>query len=206
MSHPRIHPDQQIRLMARLPLTSVLTEKQLKHLQWRGRLLADTHEYAGRCEPHAYAIDTEGNITYRFSVSTFAPQWHFHVLVHPTSDHLHRHLGSRSKRSVLGSMQCRNHNGQKEGLLADINLIARKLSESTVVHETIHAASHLARILNVIEVKKLAAPVSTSNSAIDWREEILCWTVDIAAPQTLMTLAALEIPCVPLKDALRTGC
>lgn len=199
----RIRADQQVRLMARLPITEVLSEKQLKHLVWRGRLLADNHEDEGRCLPHVYALDTEGNLTYRFSVSTFAPQWHFHVMVHPTSRHLHKYLGSRNSIEVLGTMQCRNRMRQKEGLLAEINLVAEKLSEGTVVHETIHAAGHLARIINVIEARKLAARVTTTSNSIVWRSEIQCWTVDIAVPQILKMLDTLEISCVPLRQSMR---
>lgn len=197
----RIREDQQIRLMAKLPMAEVLDERQIRHLARRGKLLAENHEDEGRSLPHVYAIDPEGNLTYRFSVSTLVPQWHLHVLVHPTSAHLNKYLNSRSKRTLLGVMMVRNRGRQIEGLLAEINLVAEGLTETTIIHEAIHAGSHLALILPEPEVRKHTALISQNRDIRTLREEVLCWTVDVAVKHTVMSLAAINIPCA----SLRTG-
>lgn len=197
----RIRDDQQIRLLAQLPIADVLDERQIRHLARRGKLLAENHEDEGRSLPHIYALDPEGNLTYRFSVSTFVPQWHLHVLIHPTSAHLAKYLNSRSKRTLLGVMMVRNRSRHAGGLLAEINLVAAGLTETTIIHEAIHAGSHLALILPEPEVRKHTAPISLNRDIRALREEVLCWTVDVAVKHTVMTLAAINVPCA----SLRTG-
>lgn len=201
MSHPRIQPDQQIFLMARRPIADVLTNEQLYHLRDSGKLFAANCDDKTPCEPHIHLVNQEGDVIYRFSVPTFSPKWHVDVFVHRSSTNLLRDINSRSKRPVHAVTLAKYEPGQKEGLLAELHFSADSLSELVIVHEAVHAGGHLARTLGVIDAKKLAARILTSQSTIIWREEIQCRTVELICKEVVTTLATLGIPCILLRDA-----
>lgn len=99
--------------------------------------------------------------------------------MHSSGERLLNNVKSRSRRPVDGLSLDQREPGQKEGLLTALHFSTSSLTELVVVHEAVHAGALLARTLGVIDAKKLAAKVTTSQNAILWREEIQCRTVEI---------------------------
>lgn len=194
---------QQIELRAGRKLSVVLSEHQQRHLAWRKRLLGEVDPATGEPSANLYAVTEDGEQTFMFTVSTAAPLWYLHCYIHRNHEQFNRHNKTRSKRRLHGCVVPRRiDDAQKEGLLADIHLIADELNEMVVVHEAIHAAGYLARSLTTLEAKALAARhVMGSPSAVVWREEIQCRTVEIATRQILTALRSLHLPCISLIDA-----
>jgi len=193
---------QQINLRAGHHVDTVLDETQKRHLAWRKRLLGEVLPEFNAPSAYLYALHDDGALTLMFPVKTLAPQWCFHCYVHPDNVHYKSHVKSRSKQLLAGCVSPRKRHDQNDGLLADIHLIADHISELVLVHELIHAAGYLSRVLLTLEAKALAAPFcQSSQSALMWREEIQCRTVEFAIKQILPTLRALEIPCERLRYA-----
>lgn len=91
---------------------------------------------------------------------------------------------------------------QKEGLMAEIHLLADGLTELTVIHEAVHASAYLLRNVDNQEAKAIAAPyVRNAGNISMYREEIQCRTVELISQQIVMVLHALNIPCVPMRIA-----
>jgi len=197
-TEPRLTRSQQIELIAGNPITGVLNDKQKRHLQWRkkvrGELSPDTNA------PHFYlhAVHEDALLTYQFKVKTVSLNWYVHIYIHPTWEHFQKHHTIRSDRILFGCVQCR----QKDGLLAEIHLLAKGLSELTVIHESVHAGVYLSRLIGNQEAKVLAAPyVSHKENIMICRDEIQCRTVELLSKQIVMFLHTLNIPCVPLRIA-----
>jgi hypothetical protein len=193
---------QQIAIIAGQNLDMILTDAQKRHLQWRKKVLGELSPETAAPTALLYAVHKDGSLTYMFHAVTFVPRWYVHGYIHQTFEHLRRHFKSRSERDISGCMICKHPKPGKEGLLAEIHLVAEGLSELTVVHEAVHAAGYLSRILDATEAKKLAAPyLSGTRSSLVWREEIQCRTVEVLTKQIVMTLHALGIPCISLREA-----
>lgn len=197
-----IRADQQVRLLANRPLASVLTEVQLRYIEQNGILLAENHASRAPCDFfQIHSIDACDNRVYRFSTRTLSPKWHVDVFVHSSGERLLNNVKFRSRRPVDGLSLDQTEPGQKESLLTALHFSTPSLTELVVIHEAVHAGALLARTLDVIAAKKLAAKVTTSQSTIKWREEIQCRTVEIISKEIVSTLALWGIPCTPMKDA-----
>lgn len=199
----RLSHEQQLALRVGQPLASVLTEQQQRHLAWRKRLLGEVRPETGAPSAYLFSVTEDGEQTLMFKVTTAAPQWYWHCYIHRNHEQFNRYNKSRSKRRLYGCFTPRRIDGsQNGGLLADIHLMADGLSELVVVHEAIHAAGYLARSLTTLEAKALAAPyVMGSQSALAWREEIQCRTVEYTCKQIVFALRSFGIHCTPLIDS-----
>jgi hypothetical protein len=145
---------------------------------------------------------SEGGITTSFDVPTLSPSWRLSVFIHPTSDALKKLGRYRSGGGYLhGTTWIVHADDQKDGVLAEIHLVADRLSELTIIHEAVHAGAYLARTLGVLDAKKLAANYTTSQSTIMWRDEIQCRTVEIVTLAIVAQLERLNIPCSPLRKS-----
>ncbi|MBK1620346.1 hypothetical protein CKO42_18255 [Lamprobacter modestohalophilus] len=194
--------EQQIALLAGETPERLLDARQQRHLNWRKRLLGVVDTETGAPSGRVFSIALDGALTLMFQVKSLSPQWYFHCYLHRDSQQFMRFNRSRSKQVFYGCVMPRNASNQRSGLLADIHLIREGLTELTIVHESVHAAAHLAFVLGVADAKALAAPyMCGSESARVWREEIQCRTVELCCKQILLNLRALSVEAVPMVDA-----
>jgi|GEM_PF-3165700 len=199
---PRLTRQQQIALIAGNPIADVLNDKQKRHLQWRRKVRGELSPDIDEPSFHLFAVHEDGQLTYQFQVQTLSPKWYVHVYVHSTWEHFKKHHKTRSEQVVLGCVICKVSNIQTGGLLAEIHLLAVGLSELTIVHESVHTAAYLARILSTPEAKELAAPyVGDKGNMLKCREEIQCRTVELLTKQTVMYLQMLGLSCVAIRNA-----
>lgn len=199
---PRLSHEQQIALLAGAAPDSLLDAPQQRHLNWRKRLLGEVNADTGAPTGRVFSVALDGALTLMFQVKSLAPQWYFHCYLHRDSNRLLRFNNSRSKQALNGCVSVRNAPNQRGGLLAEIHLVIEGLTELTIVHESVHAAAHLAFVLGVVDAKALAAPyVRCSESARAWREKIQCRTVELCCKQILLNLRALSVEAVPMVDA-----
>lgn len=201
---PRLTYRQQVDIMAGKPIPLVLDNKQMRHLQWRKKLLGELSPETSAPSFYLYALHEDGCLTYQFRLKTLSPMWHIHTYLHPTRAHFHKHHKSQSKEMIFGCVLCKVKPHQKDGLLADMHLLADGLSELTIIHEAVHAAAYLSRVIDNKEAKTLAAPYvrwSDNDNNLKCREEIQCRTVEFLSKQIVMHLRTLGLPCVPIHDA-----
>lgn len=144
----------------------------------------------------------ESVIIASFEVPTVSPSWRLRVSIHPTSDALKQFGQYRiGDYHLYGATWLTDFDDQNEGVLAEIHLVADGLSELTIIHEAVHAGANLARAVTPLDAKKLAASLTHSQSAIMWREELQCRTVEIVTLAILAKLKHLNIPCQPLRES-----
>ncbi|MDI1277279.1 hypothetical protein [Methylobacter sp.] len=201
---PRLTHRQQVDLMTGKSIEWVLNDKQKRHLQWRKKVLGELSLETNAPSFYLYALHEDGCLTYQFKLKTLSPLWYAHTYLHPTRAHFHKHNKSQSKEMIFGCVLCKVKPNQKEGLLADIHLLADGLSELTIIHEAVHAAAYLSRVIDNQEAKTLAAPYvrwSHNDNNLMCREEIQCRTVEFLSKQIVMHLRALGVLCVPIHDA-----
>lgn len=177
---PRLTRQQQVELVSGKPMADVLTEPQKRHMQWRKKVKGEVSAETDTPSFYLFAVNDDGRLTYQFKVKTLSPKWYVHVYVHSTWEHFKKHHKTRSDRMISGAMFCKVNSLKTGGLLADIHFLADGLSELTVIHESVHAAAYLTRILSDQEAKELAVPYlyGDRHNLMRCKEEIQCRTVE----------------------------
>lgn len=199
---PLLTRQQQVNLRAGHPIASVLDAAQQRHLAWRKRLHGAVLPEFNAPSAYLYALHASGAQVLMFPLKTLAPEWYFHCYVVPDMVTFRQHHKTRDQRNFSGCVCPRQQSHQTQGLLADIYLVAQDLTESVVVHEAVHAAGYLSRVVTTLGAKRLANPfVTQTQNLIVCREEIQCRTVEFIVKQTLLALRALQVQCIPLLEA-----
>lgn len=194
--------EQQVQLLAQYPLTEVLTEQQMRHLQWRKKIYGETA--APHLTPSAlvHAVHVDGALTHMFAVSTLAKQWYWHCYIHPDTARYNKATNTSANAPAAACFVCCQRLHQTEGLLGELHFDRTELSELVVMHELIHGACYLGRILRPDEVKTIAAPyVRKNHSPMAQREEIACRTVEMGLKEITIALRTLGIDCTPIHAA-----
>ncbi len=199
---PTLTHEQQVQLLAKYPLAEVLSEQQLRHLQWRKKIHGETA--APQLTPSAlvHSVHVDGALTHMFSVNTLAPQWYWHCYIYPDTARYNKATNTSANAPAAACFICCKRSQQTEGLLGELHFNQTELSELVVMHELIHGACYLGRILLPDEAKTIAAPyVRKNQSSMAQREEIVCRTVEMGVKEITITLRTLGLACVPIHAA-----
>ncbi|MFZ4538658.1 hypothetical protein [Propionivibrio sp.] len=201
MTEPSLSRTQQIALLAGNSVCDVLDERQKKHLAWRRRLYGEINPETSAPTFFLHTLYANGSYIKMFHIKTLVTQWFLHCYIHSCQETYRRVTRSRPQYVYSGCVIPRKKSLQAGGLVADIHLISEGLSETTIVHEVIHAAAYLSRILSDKAILELIKPYAVMPAMFAKREELQCRNVELIVKQIAMALRALGISVVPLAEA-----